>query len=396
MILPSGWIKVPLGDICRVVEGQVDPRDPEYRDLPHINGEVIESGSGRLLDLRTAAEDRLISGKYLFEPGMVLYSKLRPYLRKVTIAPSRGVCSADMYPLMFDPLKVDTRFAMLSMLAEPFTRYAVAESRRARMPKLNRAQLLAWKMPLPESVIAQRHIADKLAEQLAVADTAKRAAAERLVAAHHLVDAHLREAFCSERTSLWPSVKLGELTATCSGSTPSRGTREYFGGAVPWVKTGELKDGVIEATEETVTEVALERCALPRLPVGTLLVAMYGQGQTRGRTGLLACEATTNQACFAILPRPSVFSSEYLQLWFRANYGRLRAMTEYRGGNQPNLNGVLLRQLEVPLPPVPMQRQIGDELAGRLAASQSLIAAARAEFNVVAAIAPALLRTVFK
>ena len=141
MTIPNGWKQVPLSEVCRVVEGQIDPRDAEYRDLPHINGEVIESGSGRLLSLRTAAEDGLISGKYLFAPGMVLYSKLRPYLRKVTIAPSRGVCSADMYPLMFDPERVDAHFAMFSLLAEPFTRYAVEESRRARMPKLNRAQL---------------------------------------------------------------------------------------------------------------------------------------------------------------------------------------------------------------------------------------------------------------
>ena len=215
------------------------------------------------------------------------------------------------------------------------------------------------------------------------------------MAANEVIDAHLREAFGSERTAPWPQVKLGELAATCSGSTPPRGTRDYFGGTVPWVKTGELTDGVIEGTEETVTEVALAHCALPRLPVGTLLVAMYGQGQTRGRTGLLACEATTNQACFAILPQPDVFSSEYLQLWFRANYGRLRAMTDNRGGNQPNLNGLILRQLAVPLPPLPVQQEIAAELSERLAATQSLVTAVRAEFSAVASIPHALLKAIF-
>ena len=74
-----------------------------YRNLPHINGEVIETGTGKLLSVQTAAEDGLISGKYLFESGMILYSKLRPYLRKVTIAPCRGVCSTDMLPAYVRP-----------------------------------------------------------------------------------------------------------------------------------------------------------------------------------------------------------------------------------------------------------------------------------------------------
>jgi type I restriction enzyme S subunit len=164
------------------------------------------------------------------------------------------------------------------------------------------------------------------------------------------------------------------------------------------VKTGELKDGLVGAnaqTEETVTDLALRECSLPLLPIGTLLVAMYGQGQTRGRTGLLACEATTNQACFAIMPSPPVFSSEFLQFWFRANYGRLRSLTENRGGNQPNLNGVLLRALEVSLPTVVEQRRLAIDLAVRIECSTNLIARCRAEVAAIDALPTAVLRAAF-
>ena len=163
----SGWASVPMDEVCTVVEGQVDPRVPEYGRLPHINGENIEGGTGRILGVRSAAEDGLISGKYLFEPGMVLYSKLRPYLKKVAIAPFRGLCSADMYPLSFDPKRVDTAFALWSLLAGPFSRYAINASERARMPKLNRDQLFAWDLPLPGSVAEQRAIAQNLGKRLA-------------------------------------------------------------------------------------------------------------------------------------------------------------------------------------------------------------------------------------
>src|SRR5262249_36533807 len=93
------------------------------------------------------------------------------------------------------------------------------------------------------------------------------------------------------------------------------------------------------------------------------------------------------------LPNPSAFSPEYLQLWFRANYNRLRAMTENRGGNQPNLNGVLLRQLIIPVPPVDVQYHIAERVSTRLVATKTLVDAVRAEYSAIAAIPSALLRT---
>lgn len=83
------WDGRPLGEVSAITAKQVDPTLPDYRDLPHVNGENIESGTGSLLYLNTAAQDNMTSGKYLFESCSVLYSKLRPYLRKATLADSR-------------------------------------------------------------------------------------------------------------------------------------------------------------------------------------------------------------------------------------------------------------------------------------------------------------------
>jgi restriction endonuclease S subunit len=195
----SAWQTLPVSEVCNVVEGQVDPREKEYGKLPHVNGENIESGTGRILKVQSAAEDGLISGKYLFEAGMVLYSKLRPYLRKVAVAPFRGVCSADMYPLIFDPERVDTHFAMWSLLAGPFSRYAIKESERARMPKLNREQLYAWNMPLP-ALDDQRRIAADLSRPLAQAEHVTAIIRDELAAIETLPAALLREAFSGNQS----------------------------------------------------------------------------------------------------------------------------------------------------------------------------------------------------
>ncbi|MFO0875670.1 MAG: restriction endonuclease subunit S [Phycisphaerales bacterium] len=246
--------------------------------------------------------------------------------------------------------------------------------------------------------VEQERIAARLTARLGIVERAQAAATDRLALAESLPASLLREVFDGPDASGWETRTIDEFATTCSGATPSRGNAEFFGGGIPWVKTGELRDGFVGddgSTEESVTEAALGACSLPLLPPKTLLIAMYGQGKTRGRTGILTREATTNQACFAILPDPSVFETSFLQLWFRAKYSDLRALTENRGGNQPNLNGVLLRELQVPLPDVATQRRIAADLSVRLAAAENVIARCRQELADLEALPSALLRAAF-
>jgi type I restriction enzyme S subunit len=188
------WDKRRLGEVSEIVARQVDPKVPEYGALPHVNGENIESGTCRLKWLRTAAEDNMTSGKYLFEVGDVLYSKLRPYLRKVIVADVRGVCSADMYPIRVNPDFLNPHFTAWMLVSDLFTRYADEESRRARMPKLNREQLFAWEAPLPPLAM-QEVIIENLSEQMAAAENFAIKLQDQLDSINKLPAALLRQAF---------------------------------------------------------------------------------------------------------------------------------------------------------------------------------------------------------
>lgn len=146
----DAWPAVSLLALVTVATGQVDPRLPNFRDLPLIAPDHIESGTGRLLSVKTAAEQAAISGKYLVEPGDVIYSKIRPYLRKVHLARFRALCSADMYPLR--PKRgVDPEFVLNTLLCERFTNFAVSESMRSGIPKINRVELAAYELVAPSS-----------------------------------------------------------------------------------------------------------------------------------------------------------------------------------------------------------------------------------------------------
>ena len=111
--------------------------------------------------------------------------------------------------------------------------------------------------------------------------------------------------------SEWSEKKIGDIAETTSGGTPDRKTPEFFGGSIPWVKSGELEDAFINDTEEKITPDGLKHSAAKLFPSGTLLMAMYGA--TVGKTAILKIEAATNQAVCAIFPRADQAGTDFLR-----------------------------------------------------------------------------------
>lgn len=185
---------------------------------------------------------------------------------------------------------------------------------------------------------------------------------------------------------------LSSVARTGSGTTPSRSRKDYWAPATtPWVKTGEIAFSPIKSTEESVSELALTECSLPVLPIGTVLVAMYGQGKTRGQSAVLEVEATINQACFAIFPNES-FDPYYLQYWLRHSYEKLRSASDGRGGNQSNLNGEILGSVEAPWINRTAQVNISAHLQSQLAAIEDARQAATAQLRELTQLANAIIR----
>ncbi len=157
----EGWVEKAFSDICEISSVLVDPRRKEYLDLPHVGGANIASKTGEVIEVKTAREEGLISGKFAFDETMVLYSKIRPYLMKVARPKFRGLCSADIYPLSPKAGQLDRDYLFHLLLSPGFTEYANAGSARAGMPKVNRGHLFAFRVHLP-SMAMQRYCAANL------------------------------------------------------------------------------------------------------------------------------------------------------------------------------------------------------------------------------------------
>ena len=157
----------------------------------------------------------------------------------------------------------------------------------------------------------------------------------------------------------WEKKKLEDLTDISSGSTPSRENETFYIGNNPWIKTTELRGAIINDSQEKISDEALRNTSCRLYPKGTILIAMYGQGVTRGKVGILGIEAATNQACAALPPTINI-NSDYLFNHLKFSYEELRELG--RGGNQPNLNSGLVKSFKVLNPPLTFQTQFADRI----------------------------------
>ena len=151
----------------------------------------------------------------------------------------------------------------------------------------------------------------------------------------------------------WEWVRLGEIGSWASGATPSRTHSEYYGGSIPWLKTGDLTDGYVSSIPEFITDLALEKNSVRLNPVGSVLMAMYGA--TIGKLGILQIAATTNQACCACIPYDGVWN-KYLFYYLMARRKAFIKMGE--GGAQPNISKEKIVNALIPLPPLAEQKRI--------------------------------------
>jgi type I restriction enzyme, S subunit len=250
-IIPEDWEIRPLLSAIRIANGQVDPRNEPYKSMILVAPDHIEGKTGRLLELRTAEEQKAISGKYVFASGDIIYSKIRPYLRKATLAEFSGLCSADMYPLKAAQ-DVAPSFMLPILLGERFSRYAESVSVRSGMPKINRAELAEYIFPLP-----------RIDEQLAIAEALTDvdvllAKLDQLIAKKRDLKQAAMQQLLTGQTRLpgfsgeWEVKRLSDVASFYKGKGLPKSAISAFG-AEPCIHYGELFTQYPETIAEIIS-----------------------------------------------------------------------------------------------------------------------------------------------
>lgn len=351
----AGWQQTTLGRVCEISSALVDPREPGYRTLPHVGGANIESMTGVLTGVQTAEAEGLTSGKFVFGPGTVLYSKIRPYLQKVARPDFRGLCSADIYPLTPDASRISRDYLYYLLLSEDFTEFAEAGSARAGMPKVNRDHLFAYPFALPPLPEQRRvvGILDQVFEGTAIA----KANAERNVSnARALLDAYLATAFAAQG-GRWPTKPLGDLCEILDSRRKPVTKRDRVPGDVPYYGATGVQDFVRDFIFDE-----------PLVLVGED-GARWGPGEATAFA--IAGRSWVNNHAHVLRPRRDLIIDDWLIFYLRwADLGDFIA-----GATVQKLTQASLRSIPVPVPSLSVQ--------ARLVASARQVAAGTRRISAV-------------
>lgn len=390
--MTASWPSVKLE---RILEERRETPSPESiltGNIPIISKIGFDDGK---IQLRTELETK--TNMILVRPGDLVVSGINAAKGAIAIYGDNepGPIAATIHYGAYAPRKnqVDARYLWWLLRSQYFRDILLRHVPGGIKTELKATRLLQIPIPLPPFPEQLRVVAqiDALAAKINEARRLRHQATEE---ADFLSYAAMKDARLRIVSTGIPLTRLGDITEVTSGGTPSREISTFWGGNIPWIKTGELLDGDITGAEEHITSDGIENSSAKIFPEQTILVALYGQGQTRGRTGRLLISAATNQACCAILPNPARLDPKFVQYWLRSLYRDLRETSH--GGAQPNWNGGIIKDLQIAIPPQPVQRQMVaylDGLQAQMGALKRLQAETAAE---LAALLPTILDKGFK
>lgn len=279
-----------------------------------------------------------------------------------------AIVKADCFRVRLDERRLTHKYAMWALYDAASSGYTAELSHGSTRARINVEIARNILLPVPP-VTEQRRIADFLDAETARIDALIRAGSRQVeLIKDRNIEAIRHHTTTNEGTVRatgipwmpainidWPLLKVGYHFLTGSGTTPTSSNASYFDGKYPWVNSGDLKDGIVEARSRVSDGAIRDFPALKLHPPGALVVAMYGQGETKGRVGILREASCVNQACCTLLPLDSI-SINFAFYWFRAH--REGIVAQAYGAGQPNLSQQLIRQLKIPAPSIEKQKEI--------------------------------------
>ena len=380
--IPASWKWYTLGNLieygnCKQVAGKDITSSTWVLDL-----EDIEKNTGKIIEKKRNVKST--SNKNVFEEGYVLYSKLRPYLNKVVIADETGVCTTEIIPINVKTAKVPLlpHYLQFCLMSPYFLNYANRCSYGVKMPRLGTNDAKAAYIPLPP-LAEQKRIVAKIEELMPLVEEYGKAY-DKLQELNDELPGKLKASILQEAIQgnlvpqlpedgvveqigdapsevpfdipdSWKWLTLEAIGFWKAGATPLRSVKEYYeNGTIPWLKTGDLTDGIISTVEEQITQDALDSCTAHINPKGSVLIAMYGA--TIGKLGVLDIDCATNQACCACQVNSSLIYNWYLFYYLMSQ--RANFIAQGVGGAQPNISKAKIIVYPIPLPPLDEQKRI--------------------------------------
>lgn len=366
-LLPEGWRWVRLGKLY-----QINPRiiADDNTMASFVPMEKIEPGMKGTFTFESLPWGKAKKGHTQFADGDVAFAKISPCFENgksmLVRGLKNGIGAGTTELIILRQPSVLQKYTFYLICSSDFIQKGThTYSGTVGQQRISMDFVRNYPVPLPP-LNDQQRIVDSIESLFAKLDEAREKAKAVLNGFESRKAAILHKAFTGELTAKWreehgvgmeswEKKKIKEIAMIGSGGTPDRSEPLYYQGDIPWVKTGEIKWNHIKYSEEHISESALTNSSAKIYPIGTVLVAMYGQGLTRGRAAILAIEASTNQAVCALIASQHI-DNHMLFYYFMYNYWNFRKHAF--GGVQPNYSASMIGSLSIDLPTYPEQKEI--------------------------------------
>lgn len=357
---------------------------PDDLEVSFVPMAAVEAATGRMDATAVRRFGEVKKGYTIFREGDVLFAKITPCMENGKMAVARGLhngigCGSTEFHVLRPQPGVDAHYIYHFVSSARFRAEAAHHMTGAVGQKRVPAPFLEQcDIPLPD-LGEQRRIVAEIEKHFSRLDEAvanlKRVKANLKRYKTAVLDAAVNGTIGIENAASgaglpagWQWSSVGELATVGTGATPARSNEAFWGGTIPWITSSAVNEPFVDAADQFVTAEALRQTNLTLYPPGTLLVAMYGEGKTRGKCSELCIAATINQALAALQMDPAV--RPWLKLFLEHNYGNTRRIAS--GGVQPNLNLGLIRSIALPLPPLNEQHRIVAEVDRRLSIAREI------------------------
>jgi type I restriction enzyme, S subunit len=361
--IPRDWEKIKFGDIAINITDRIDnPKDSgldNYIGLEHLDTNEIRIK-------RYGSPDEVKATKFLCKKGDIIFGKRRAYLRKLAVTDRDAVVSAHSMVLRANKDKVLSDFLPWFMQSTQFWKTAYAISEGSLSPTIKWKTLAIQEFWLPNQV-EQKKIAkllwgienhiEKTEIFIQGFETLKHALHIELFT-KGLNHSKFKSTKIGDIPEEWNSIILGNkhFFELKTGGTPSTKTAEYWTGGIPWLTSGELHRKRITYTEKEISKEGFDNSNATVIPINTTLIALAGQGKTRGTVAITKTELTTNQSIAAVIPQPEKYNPLFLYHYLNNQYEYLRRISG--GTGRAGLSLRILSNVEVPLPTLGEQSKI--------------------------------------
>lgn len=282
----------------------------------------------------------------MFRKGNVLFGRRRAYLKKAAVAPFDGICSGDITVIEAKPDRILPELLPFIIQNDALFDFAVGKSSGSLSPRVKWEHLKNFEFELPD-MDKQK----ELAALLWAMDDTKKSYQKLIAATDELVKSQFMELFGDATTNPkgLPTALIKNVAECYAGATPSTKVAAYWDNAtIPWMSSGEVHNGRVSATEKKISQAGYDSCSTKMVPANSVVIALAGQGKTRGTVAITEIELCTNQSLCCIIPNSSVIS-DYLYYHLKLRYEEMRnlaGIAEGRGG----LNLKLIQGIRILVP----------------------------------------------